>query len=223
MKISVRLFQQTKTGKLLLLSRTKRAYGLELGEFRNRLVGVLANITGEDRQILRKKIRVMTGHTAKGQEEEAVVVLDVSQTNFPKVHPDNLLYEIFGVTPAEVLAEEQRLFYVAITRPAETLWILTEGDIASLYVKKLMQPVPIGRPGDATALPVAAAEPSALYKRIKERLDALPSITKFPVMEEVSVFDPWSEVVEDVIDGLKRVVQEMRTIEGKPIPKVAFD
>ena len=42
-------------------------------------------------------------------------------------------------------------------------------------------------------------------------------------MEEVSVFDPWSEVVEDVIDGLKPVVQEMRTIDGTPIPKVAFD
>jgi DNA helicase-4 len=223
LKICVRLFQQTKTGKLLLLSRTKRAYGLELGEFRNRLVGVLAAITGEDRQILRKKIRVMTGHTAKGQEEEAVVVLDASQTNFPKVHPDNLLYEIFGVTPAEVLAEEQRLFYVAITRPADTLWVLTEGDIASLYVKKLMQPVPIDRPVDATASPVAAAQPSALYRRIKERIDALPSIAKTPATKEVSVFDPWSEVVEDVIDGLKAVVQVMRTIEGTPIPKVAFD
>lgn len=223
LKICVRLFHQTKTGKLLLLSRTKRAYGLELGDFRNRLVGVLAAITGEDRQILRKKIRVMTGHTAKGQEEEAVVVLDASQTNFPKVHPDNLLYEIFGVTPAEVLAEEQRLFYVAITRPAETLWILTEGDVASLYIKKLMQPVPIGRPGDATASPVAVAEPSALYKRIKARIDALPIVAKVSELKEASVFDPWSEVVEDVIDGLKPVVQEMRAIKDTPIPKVAFD
>lgn len=184
MKVCTHLFQQTKTGKLLLLSRTKRAYGLELGDFRNQLVGVLAAITREDRQILRKKIRVMTAHTAKGQEEEAVVVLDASQTNFPKVHPDNLLYEIFGVTPAEVLAEEQRLFYVAITRPAETLWILTEGDTASLYIKKLMQHVQMGRPGDETDSPVAAPEPSALYKRIKERIDALPSIAKVTATEE---------------------------------------
>lgn len=223
LKICARLFQQTRTGKLLLLSRTKRAYGLELGDFRNRLVGVLAAITGEDRQILRKKIRVMTAHTAKGQEEEAVVVLDASQTSFPKVHPDNLLYEIFGVTPAEVLAEEQRLCYVAITRPTEKLWILTEGDTSSLYIKKLMQPVPFGRPGDAIAASVAAAEPSALYKSIKERIDALPSVAQVPTSKKASAFDRWSEVVEDVIDGLKPVVQEMRTIEGTPIPKVAFD
>ena len=223
LKICVRLFQLTRTGRLLLLSRTKRAYGLELGEFRNRLVGVLAAITGEDRQILRKKIRVMTAHTAKGQEEEAVVVLDASQTNFPKVHPDNLLYAIFGVTPAEVLAEEQRLFYVAITRPEETLWILTEGDTASLYIKKLMQHVQIGRSGDETDSPVAAPEPSALYKRIKERIDALSSIAKVTATEEARVFDPWSEVFDDVIDSLKPVVQEIRTIDGTPIPKVAFD
>ncbi|MBK6743463.1 MAG: UvrD-helicase domain-containing protein [Hydrogenophilales bacterium] len=178
-KICIRLFLLTKTGKLLLLSRTKHAYGMELGDFRNRLVGVLAAITGEDRQILRKKIRVMTAHTAKGQEEEAVVVLDASQTSFPKVHPDNLLYEIFGVTPTEVLAEEQRLFYVAITRPAETLWILTEGDTSSLYIKKLMQPASIDRPVNATPSSVTA-EPSALYKRIKERIDALPSVAQVP-------------------------------------------
>jgi DNA helicase-4 len=222
LKICVRLFHQTKSGKLLLLSRTKRAYGLELGDFRNRLVGVLATITGEDRQILRKKIRVMTAHTAKGQEEEAVVVLDASQTNFPKVHPDNLLYEIFGVTPAEVLAEEQRLFYVAITRPAETLWILTEGDTSSLYIKKLMQPALSDRAVNATPSSVPA-EPSALYKRIKERIEALPSVAQVPVTKGACVSDPWSEVVEDVVDGLKPVVQKMRTIEGTPIPKVAFD
>lgn len=223
LKICVRLYQQTKTGKLLLLSRTKRAYGLELGAFRNQLVGVLASITEEDRQILRKKIRVMTAHTAKGQEEEAVVVLDASQTNFPKVHPDNLLYEIFGVTPEEVLAEEQRLFYVAITRPAETLWILTEGDTSSLYMKKLMQPASMGNAVDKPVSPLEDTEPSALYKRIKERLDALPSIGIESGTEELKTFDPWSNVTEDVIDGLKPVVQKMRTIDGTPIPKVAFD
>ena len=223
LKICVRLYQQTKTGKLLLLSRTKRAYGLELGDFRNQLIGVLAAITGEDRQILRKKIRVMTAHTAKGQEEEAVVVLDASQTSFPKVHPDNLLYEIFGVTPEEVLAEEQRLFYVAITRPAETLWVLTEGDTASLYIKKLMQPASMGNAVDKPVSPAETLEPSALYKRIKERLDALPSIAIERSTEELKTFDPWSDVTEDVIDGLKPVVQQMRIIDGTPIPTVAFD
>ena len=82
----------------------------------------------------------MTAHTSKGQEEDAVIVLDANENNFPKVHPDNLLYEIFGVTAAEVLAEERRLFYVAITRPAEKLWILTDADSVSSYVKQLINP-----------------------------------------------------------------------------------
>ena len=251
LKVCVRLYQQTKTGRLLLLSRTRRTYGLELGEFRKRLVEILAKLTGEDQQILRKKIRVMTAHTAKGQEEEAVVVLDANQTNFPKVHPDNLLYEIFGVTPAEVLAEEQRLFYVAITRPAETLWVLTEGDTASLYVKKLIKPAApvqslelelarlfaiaplcvnkLTEPAaavpsmDLPHKPSAAAQPTSIYLRIKERLEALAVKIEPTVPADPCSVDSWSAVIGDVIDGLKPVVGEMRSIENIPLPKVAFD
>jgi DNA helicase-4 len=224
LKVCVRLFQQTKTGRLLLLSRTKRAYGLDLGEFRNRLVETLATLTGEDQQILRKKIRVMTAHTAKGQEEEAVVILDASQTNFPKVHPDNLLYEIFGVTPADVLAEEQRLFYVAITRPAETLWILTEGDTASLYVKRLTQPAAPIRYQDPNGKQLDDHQPpSEIYLRIKERLDALPAHVEWIVSPESSHPDPWAGTIEDVIDGLKPVTEDMRSIGNVPLPRVAFE
>ncbi len=224
LKVCVRLYQQTKTGRLLLLSRTKRAYGLELGDFRGRLVEVIATLTGEDRQILRKRIRVMTAHTAKGQEEEAVVVLDASQNNFPKVHPDNLLYEIFGVTPAEVLAEEQRLFYVAITRPAEVLWILAEGDSPSLYIKKLTQATAQMRPQNPAGNPLAEpSPPSAIYLRIKERLDALPVYVEPIAPSEAAPFDPWSGIIEDVIAGLRPVVEEMRSIADVPLPKVAFD
>ena len=224
LKSCVRLFQQTKTGKLLLLSRTKRVYGLELGEFRNRLIGVLAAIAGEDRQILRTKIRVMTCHTAKGQEEEAVVVMDASQSNFPKVHPDNLLYEIFGVTPAAILAEEQRLFYVAITRPAETLWVLTEGDTASLYVKKLIQPgAPVPRQESGGKQLADQPQPSAIYLRIKERLAVLPVRGGQIESLESNPLGPWAGIVEDVIDGLKLVVEEMRSISRIPLPRVAYD
>lgn len=225
LKVCAQLYQQTNSGRLLLLSRTKWVYGLELVDFRNQLVGVLASLTGEDRQALHKKIRVMTAHTAKGQEESAVVVLDASYTNFPRVHPDNLLYEIFGVTTADVLAEEQRLFYVAITRPTETLWILVEGwDTASLYIKYLMQSSAMDKAVDTAISPaVEAAEPSALYKRIKEYLDSPPSIAIERNKEDLESFDLWSEVVEDVIGGLKSVVQQLRTIDGTPIPKVAFD
>ena len=114
----------------------------------------------------------MTAHTAKGQEEEAVVVLDASERNFPKIHPDNLLYEIFDVTPAEVLAEERRLFYVAVSRAGEMLWILTEANTVSQYVKKIRDTPTIATNSSRRAKEELNTphEPSAIYLQIQARL-----------------------------------------------------
>lgn len=179
MKVCARLYQQAGAGALLLLSRTRRAYGLELADLRSRVVDVLGALTGEDCESLRKKIRVMTAHTAKGQEEQAVVILDASQANFPKIHPDNLLWEMFGVTPADVLAEERRLFYVAITRPARVLWILAEDETKSPYVKQLLEAAPAARSPVRAAADVSSRnrERSGLFRRLSACLATLPSRT----------------------------------------------
>ncbi len=62
-------------------------------------------------------------------------MLCVNQGEYPLIHPDESLNEIFGSTPAKVLAEEQRLFYVGMTRAKEKLYLLCERKMESDFLK----------------------------------------------------------------------------------------
>ena len=83
------------------------------------------------------RVHCGTVHSYKGLEADVVIVLGVNERNFPKIHPDNELYSIFGVTPTQVLAEEERLFYVAITRAKKYLYLFTETGRESVFLNRL--------------------------------------------------------------------------------------
>lgn len=80
-------------------------------------------------------IEVMTAHKSKGKEADTVIVLEATTRQFPKVHADNQLFGPFGVTAEDVLADERRLFYVAVTRAEHRLLILTETGMESPYLE----------------------------------------------------------------------------------------
>lgn len=225
LKSAAALHHQTGSKKLLLVSRTKLPYGVELGHLQRRLVGVIAALTGENPDTVKPRIRVMTAHTSKGQEDDAVIVLDASENNFPKVHPDNLLYEIFGVTAAEVLAEERRLFYVAITRPAEKLWILTDAESISSYVTQLKSDVDAdGHDQSVSAVKMEMRGDSATYERLRGLIEALPDAHRSSNEKESNlVIDPWQEVFADVVASLQQLTVEMSRIPGLTSPVVAFE
>ena len=154
----------------LLLSRTGYAYGLELAEFKERLVSILAELTGSDQKLLNRLIQTMTAHGSKGREAHTVIILDATERQFPKIHPDNLLFEIFGTTQKDVLDEERRLFYVAISRPIQRLVILTDKDKESPYLDAIWR-----RPNATANIPASAnvATPNPigqLAERIRELL-----------------------------------------------------
>ena len=79
----------------------------------------------------------MTAHKSKGQEAHTVIVLDATAGRFPMIHSDNALFELFGVTGKSVLDEERRLFYVAISRAENCLYVLTESDRESPFLSAL--------------------------------------------------------------------------------------
>ncbi|MCY3973572.1 MAG: ATP-dependent helicase [Candidatus Dadabacteria bacterium] len=81
-----------------------------------------------------KRVKVGTTHSFKGLESDVVIMLFVNNGDYPLIHPDNELFEIFGQTPADALSEEQRLFYVGMTRAKEKLYILCEQEIESEFV-----------------------------------------------------------------------------------------
>ena len=129
LKVCAEIVRGAPDQKTLLLSRTRWAYDHSLEDFRGELIRVMRTLS--DRQDTDPKhfedtIEVITAHRAKGREAHTVVVLEATIRQFPKVHPDNLLFELFGVTPREVLEEERRLFYVAVMRAKHRLFALTE-------------------------------------------------------------------------------------------------
>jgi len=69
-----------------------------------------------------KNFEIITAHKSKGLEFDEVVILE---KNFNKNHKDNHLTKIFGKTEQKILEEERRLFYVAVTRAKEKLYIIS--------------------------------------------------------------------------------------------------
>ena len=67
-------------------------------------------------------------HKSKGLEAEVVIILEADEGVIPKMHPDTLLYRIFGETEEVALADQKRLFYVAMTRAKKRLYIIHKTD-----------------------------------------------------------------------------------------------
>jgi DNA helicase-4 len=84
-----------------------------------------------------EKVKLLTAHRTKGLEADIVIVLDVCQGVFPLLHPDHALSEIFGLTPKEILEEERRLLYVAMTRAREKTYFVTDSSNPSDFLREL--------------------------------------------------------------------------------------
>lgn len=68
----------------------------------------------------------LTIHRSKGLEADIVILLEIDAEKFPSKDKSSGLYEIFGDTEENLFADEVRLFYVALTRPREKLYILSK-------------------------------------------------------------------------------------------------
>lgn len=123
---------------VMLISRTGYAYGRSLNEFEHLLRDVLAK--HPDFQLLSNKqfeVEVITAHRSKGKEADTVIILEANGRQFPKIHADNQLFGPFGVTIEDTLAEERRLFYVAISRAKHRLLLLTDEKSESAFLKEM--------------------------------------------------------------------------------------
>lgn len=95
-------------------------------EFQNQLQKVLCNwleIYSKDE--FKKQFKIETIHKSKGAEADIVFLLNFGDKNI-KIHPDSEIDLIFGKTQQDIIDEELRLYYVAVTRAKKKLYIINE-------------------------------------------------------------------------------------------------
>ncbi|MBS0456405.1 MAG: UvrD-helicase domain-containing protein [Proteobacteria bacterium] len=74
----------------------------------------------------RHKISVATTHKFKGLERDDVIVIDAVRRSYPLVHPDWVFSRVLGESIEQIVAEERRLFYVAVTRAKGTVILFAD-------------------------------------------------------------------------------------------------
>ena len=86
-----------------------------------------------------KNIRFLTVHKSKGLEEENVAILNVvdDSLGFPNKIKENKILDY--IRESDDLESERRLFYVALTRTKNNVFILTKKNKESVYVKELIK------------------------------------------------------------------------------------
>lgn len=85
----------------------------------------------------RDKVTISTAHKYKGLEKSTVIILDAIPRCYPLIHPDLIFTQVLGDCLEKVVEEERRLFYVAITRAVEQLFIFTENSNPSPFLNTL--------------------------------------------------------------------------------------
>lgn len=85
-------------------------------------------------------VRYLTVHTSKGLESENVIILNLCDDilGFPnKMEDDEVLKLFFKNKEKYLYAEERRLFYVALTRTKNYVYLLTMKNNESIFVKEI--------------------------------------------------------------------------------------
>lgn len=133
-KLIEHIYNETKLPILVLGRNNKDIYeyvNLDNFEIKNDNIIYKSN--------LNIKIRYLTVHKSKGLEEENVIVLNMIDKidGFPNKMKDDRILRLVTKYEKYKFAEERRLFYVALTRTRNKVYLLTEKNKESIFIKEL--------------------------------------------------------------------------------------
>lgn len=142
MRITKHLLDDGK--RVAILSRTKDGIPNELNDLKNELELPLQKrryfISGISNESVDKTyLDLSTTHKYKGKEKYSVIICDGTDQAYPLIHPNWIFQRIFGDTVEKIVESEQRLFYVALTRAADELIILTTKGEESPFLKTILE------------------------------------------------------------------------------------
>lgn len=83
---------------------------------------------------VRDRLAISTTHGYKGKESDVVIILDATKRSYPLLHPNWIFSRILGESVDEIFDESRRLFYVALTRAKEAVFVITESGRESPFV-----------------------------------------------------------------------------------------
>ncbi|MFN9874433.1 MAG: UvrD-helicase domain-containing protein, partial [Pseudanabaena sp.] len=152
-RLTGQLIQEGK--QVALLSKKNLLQGVdskikELDKFRKYILKKL-NLVGDLEQL----VDISTTHKYKGKERQAVIILDAY--NYPSIHPDSIFFRIFGDDENKLIEDDRRLFYVALTRAKEELYIVIDNFKMSPFVAGLTSKMQL-QELDWTKYPVPTTE-----------------------------------------------------------------
>jgi DNA helicase IV len=104
-------------------------------------------------------VSAKTIHAAKGLESKVVFILGLTEGTggFPDIWSEDRIFQVIKTVAHDLLMEEERrLFYVALTRAKEKLYLITEKGNESSFLSEIpdIYTVKTGEPIKATAEPV---------------------------------------------------------------------
>jgi DNA helicase IV len=85
-------------------------------------------------------VNAKTIHAAKGLESKVVFIVGLTQGpgGFPDIWLDDRIYQTIRPVKYDILLEEERrLFYVALTRAADVLYLITEKGNESMFIDEI--------------------------------------------------------------------------------------
>ena len=124
------------------------------------------------------KVQAKTIHGAKGLEAKVVFIIGLTQGNggFPDIWLEDRIFQVIKKANHDLLMEEERrLFYVAITRAKDKLFLITEKGNESSFLKEIPSIFTV-----KTSIPI---------KSVVEKVITCPKC--FSQLEKLFVFCPY--------------------------------
>jgi DNA helicase-2/ATP-dependent DNA helicase PcrA len=133
------LSSQTPKENIFVLSRTNK----QLEEFsrilKQKNIPFILKDDDSNEELEKGKVTLATIHAIKGLEAQIVFVLGCTQQNFPCRATDHPIIEMIKTVDYDSEEEEKRVFYVAISRAKEKLYLTYSGKKHTYFINDEMK------------------------------------------------------------------------------------
>lgn len=134
------LVEKTPREDIFILARTnKQLLNLARVLKKNEIKFVLKTEENPEAEAKKDEVTLATIHSIKGLEAELVFVIGCNNLNFPCKVFENELMESLKIYEYDKEEEERRLFYVAISRAREKLYLTYYGKKHTYFINESMQ------------------------------------------------------------------------------------